>query len=125
MARGLAGVVIDAAIRDSVEIQGLGVPVFSVGTNPNGPTKFVPGRVNYPISAGGVMVRPGDLVVADADGMCVGEREQVDTLLTLAQKKVDIEVARQRDIRSGQKFIPGWLPEAPAAVGILKKLAAR
>ena len=125
MAMGLAGVVIDAAIRDSVEIQGLGFPVFSVGTNPNGPTKFVPGRVNYPISAGGVMVRPGDLVVADADGVFVGEREQVDTLLTLAQKKVDMEAARLRDIRSGQKLIPGWLPEALAAAGILEKPAAR
>ena len=125
MAMGLAGVVIDAAIRDSVEIQGLGFPVFSVGTNPNGPTKFVPGRVNYPVSAGGVMVRPGDLVVADADGVFVGEREQVDTLLTLAQQKVDMETARLRDIRSGQKLIPGWLPAALTAAGVLEKPAAR
>ncbi|KQR18737.1 RraA family protein [Deinococcus sp. Leaf326] len=125
MAIGLAGVVIDAAIRDSVEIQNLGFPVFSVGTNPNGPTKFVPGRVNYPISAGGIMVRPGDLVVADADGVFVGEREQVDTLLTLAQKKVDMETSRLRDIRSGQKLIPGWLPAALTAAGVLEKPVAR
>lgn len=123
MAQGLAGVVIDAAIRDSAEIQNLGFPVFSVGTNPNGPTKFVPGRVNYPISAGGVMLRPGDLVVGDADGVFVGEREQVDTLLALAQKKVDAETARLQDIRSGRNIVPAWLPDALAAAGILKQPA--
>ena len=54
----LGGVVIDAAIRDSLELRELGFPVFAVGANPNGPTKFVPGRMNWPISCGGIAVNP-------------------------------------------------------------------
>jgi regulator of RNase E activity RraA len=72
----LGGVVIDAAIRDSLELRELGFPVFAVGANPNGPTKFVPGRMNWPISCGGIAVAPGDLIVGDADGVVVVEREK-------------------------------------------------
>ena len=50
---GIAGVVVDAAVRDSEEIREMKFPVFSAGTNPNGPTKFVPGRINHPICADG------------------------------------------------------------------------
>ena len=55
---GIAGVILDAACRDAEEICQLDFPVFSVGTNPNGPTKFVPGRINWPISAGGIAISP-------------------------------------------------------------------
>ena len=71
---GLGGVVIDGAIRDSEELRELGFPVYAVCANPNGPTKFVPGRINWPVSCGGVAVHPGDLVVGDADGVVVVER---------------------------------------------------
>ena len=71
---GLAGVILDAALRDVEEIRELGFPVYSVGTNPNGPTKFVPGRINHPISCGGITVHPGDLIVGDADGVVVVPR---------------------------------------------------
>lgn len=71
--------VIDGAVRDSLEIDEMDFPVFSVGTNPNGPTKNVAGRIGYPISCGGVTVRAGDLVVADADGVFIGAREDVPT----------------------------------------------
>src|SRR5258706_4696903 len=53
---GIAGVVMDGASRDTAEILEMGYPVFSAGTNPNGPTKFVPGRIGHPISIGGVAV---------------------------------------------------------------------
>ena len=62
-ALGVAAVVIDGAVRDSEAIRALGFPMFAAGLNPNGPTKFVPGRLNHPISVGGVTVCPGDLVV--------------------------------------------------------------
>ena len=82
---GLAGVILDAAVRDSEEIIEMGFPVFSVGTNPNGPTKFVPGRINWPVSVGGIAITPGDLVVGDADGVVVIEREKAAAMLPLAQ----------------------------------------
>ena len=119
-ALGVAGVVVDAAVRDSLEIRELGFPVFSVGTNPNGPTKFVPGRINHSISVGGVTVSPGDLIVADADGVVVVERGKAAALLPLAAQKVADESARINDILHKRALLPGWLDGALRAAGVLK-----
>src|SRR5258708_28883746 len=78
---GLAGVVLDAAVRDTEELRELGFPVYSVGSNPNGPTKFVPGRINWPISCGGVAVNPRVLLVGDAHGLVVDERGNAASLV--------------------------------------------
>ncbi len=119
-AAGLAGVVVDAAVRDVEEIRELGFPVFSVGSNPNGPTKFVPGRINSPISCGGVVVHPGDLVVGDADGVVVVARQEAAALIDLATKKVADETKRLEAIRAG-KLKPTWLDAALRAAGVLKE----
>ena len=118
---GLAGVVVDAAIRDSEELRELGFPVHAVGTNPNGPTKFVPGRINWPISCGGIAVHPGDLVVGDADGVVVIEREKAPSLLEAAAKKVADERARLDDIAAGRNLRPKWLEGALRTAGVLKE----
>ncbi len=118
---GLGGVVIDAAIRDSDELREMGFPVYAVGTNPNGPTKFVPGRINWPISCGGIAVHPGDLVVGDADGVVVVEREKAASLLELAAQKVADERARIADIQAGRNLRPKWLDGALRAAGVLKE----
>jgi Demethylmenaquinone methyltransferase len=86
-ATGIAGFVIDAAVRDSHELANGDFPVFSAGLNPCGPTKSVAGRVNSPISAGGTTVNPGDLIVGDADGVVVVPRADVPRILELATKK--------------------------------------
>jgi len=117
---GLGGVVLDAAVRDSEELVELGFPVYSVGTNPNGPTKFVPGRINWPISCGGIAVNPGDLVVGDADGVVVVEREKAESLLGEAAKKVADERARIADIVAGRNLRPKWLEGSLHAAGVLK-----
>jgi regulator of RNase E activity RraA len=116
---GIAGVVIDAAVRDSLEIDEMDFPVFAVGTNPNGPTKNVPGRIGHPITCGGVTVRSGDLVIADADGVFVGERERVEALLPLARRKVEDEQARIAQIRQGNTSA-SWLDAALRTAGVLK-----
>ncbi len=116
----LGGIVMDGAMRDSLEIRQLGFPVFCVGTNPNGPTKFVPGRINWPVAVGGVAVSPGDLVVADADGVVFVERHKVASLLPLARKKVEDETKRIEDIKANRNLRPGWLQGALRAAGILK-----
>ena len=118
---GLAGVVLDAAVRDTDELREMGFPVFAVGANPNGPTKFVPGRINWPISCGGVAVSPGDVVVGDADGVVVIEREKAPGLLDAAAKKVAEEHARLADIVAGRNLKPGWLDGALRAAGLLKE----
>lgn len=118
---GLTGVVLDAACRDSEELREIGFPVYAVGTNPNGPTKFVPGRINWPISCGGVAVNPGDLVVGDADGVVVIEREKASSLLDLAAKKVADERARLDDIAAGRNLRPQWLDASLRAAGVLNQ----
>jgi 4-hydroxy-4-methyl-2-oxoglutarate aldolase len=118
---GLAGVVIDGSIRDTDELRELGFPVYAVGANPNGPTKFVPGRINWPISCGGISVRPGDLIVGDADGVVVIEREKAPSLLDAAGKKVAEERKRLDDIAAGRNLKPNWLDGALRAAGLLKE----
>lgn len=115
---GLAGVVIDGAVRDSDALRELGFAVFSFGTNPNGPTKNVPGRINHPVSAGGVVVRPGDFITGDADGVVVVERERVEALLPLARQKVADEARRIEAIGQGVTSAP-WLEAALRRAGVL------
>lgn len=116
---GIAGVVIDGAARDSLEIEEMDFPVFSVGTNPNGPTKMVPGRIGHPVSVGGVIVNPGDFVIGDADGVVVVEREKIEGLLPSAAKKVKDEAARIEAIKGGDTNAK-WLVSALRAAGVLK-----
>ncbi|MDQ6685517.1 MAG: RraA family protein [Pseudomonadota bacterium] len=116
---GLGGVVIDGSVRDTDELRSLGFAVYAVGANPNGPTKNIAGRINWPISCGGVAVRAGDLVVGDADGVVVVEREQAGALLELAEQKVQDERARIAAITSGQGIRPKWLDGALRAAGVL------
>jgi regulator of RNase E activity RraA len=118
---GLAGVILDAACRDGEEICALDFPVFSVGTNPNGPTKFVPGRIGWPISAGGIAISSGDLIVADSDGVVVVERDKAESLLAAAAKKVADESKRIDAIRKGESLRPAWLDGALRAAGVLKE----
>jgi 4-hydroxy-4-methyl-2-oxoglutarate aldolase len=116
---GLAGVVIDGAVRDSLEIAEMGFPVFSCGTNPNGPTKNLPGRIGHAITCGGVVVHAGDLVVADADGVVVVERGAVETLLPLAEEKVHAEAKRIAQIKQGNTQA-AWLQASLVAAGVLR-----
>ena len=117
--RGIAGVVVDAAVRDSLEIEEMDFPVFSVGTNPNGPTKNIGGRIGHPISCGGVTVHPGDFVLADADGVVVIERQALAGLIPAAHKKVEDEAKRIAQIQKGQTAA-AWLEPSLRAAGVLK-----
>ncbi|MBK6007935.1 RraA family protein [Ramlibacter ginsenosidimutans] len=117
--RGLAGVVIDGAVRDAIELEELGFPVFSVGTNPNGPTKEVAGRIGHPVSCGGVTVHPGDFIVADADGVMCVEREKIESLLAAAAEKVVAEARRIDGIKQGDVGAP-WLGQALVKAGVIK-----
>lgn len=119
VALGVVAVVIDGAVRDSEAIRELGFPMFAAGLNPNGPTKNVAGRLNHPISIGGVTVRPGDLVVGDADGVTVIEREKAAAMLPLAADKVAAETRRISDIQSRKALRPGWLDGALRAAGVI------
>ena len=120
-ALGLGGVVLDGAHRDTEELLALGFPVYSVGSNPNGPTKNIPGRINWPVSCGGVAVNAGDLIVGDADGVVVVEREQAEALLPLAARKVAEERTRIAEILSATNIRPKWLDGALRTAGVLRE----
>jgi len=117
---GLAGVVIDGAVRDTQEIEAMHFPVFAAGSNPNGPTKNVPGRIGHAVSVGGVSVNPGDLVIGDADGVVVIERERIAALLPEASKKVAEESARIEAIKKGDTSAK-WLLGALRKAGVLQE----
>jgi 4-hydroxy-4-methyl-2-oxoglutarate aldolase len=119
VALGVVGVVIDGAVRDSEALREMGFAMFAAGLNPNGPTKFVPGRINHPISIGGVSVHPGDLIVGDADGVTVIERDKAAAMLPLAAEKVAAETKRIADIKSRKALRPGWLDGALRAAGVI------
>lgn len=84
--RGIAGFVIDGLIRDLAGIRELGdFPVFARGVTPIGPLHRGPGEINCPISAGGVVVHPGDVIVGDLNGVVVVPRAIADDLLARLQ----------------------------------------
>ncbi len=73
--RGIGGFVIDGLIRDLPGVRDAGLPVFARGVTPFGPLHRGPGELNYAVSAGGIVVNPGDLIVGDACGVVVVRRE--------------------------------------------------
>jgi regulator of RNase E activity RraA len=121
VALGVAAVVIDGAVRDAEAIRELGFPMYAAGLNPNGPSKSVPGRLNHPISIGGVTVKPGDLVVGDGDGVTVIERDKAAAMLPLAAEKLAAETKRIAEIKSRKALRPGWLDGALRAAGVIKE----
>lgn len=83
--RGVAGVVLDGAIRDRTEIAELGLPVFHLGSSPAGPAKAGPGALRVAVELRGVRIEPGDLVCADADGIAVVRAADADEVLAAAE----------------------------------------
>ena len=80
--KGVAGLVVDCAVRDSAEIVAAGFPCFVRGVVPAGPHKNFGGTIDVPIACGGVAVHPGDLIVGDADGVTVVPLERVEATRT-------------------------------------------
>src|SRR5262249_32794445 len=78
LGRGVAGVLVDAAVRDVEELRELGLPVWARWLRVRGAEKRTPGTIGEPVQVGGATIRQGDLVVLDADGVVVVEQERVD-----------------------------------------------
>lgn len=80
--KDIAGIIVDGAVRDSAEIIALAFPCFARGAVPAGPHKGFGGAIDVPISCGGVAVHPGDLIIADGDGVTVVPLARVESTLT-------------------------------------------
>ena len=104
---GAAGVIVDGCIRDATEIRDLGFPVFASGISPNGPFKEGPGEINYPINCGGQIVHPGDMVVADDDGVVIAKKEfAVQDTIDRIKDVFAKEEKRMAEIKSGLTLKP-------------------
>jgi 4-hydroxy-4-methyl-2-oxoglutarate aldolase len=99
--RGLAGLVIDGAVRDSQEILASGFPVFTRGVCIRKTTKVQKGQVNVPVTIGGVLIQPGDILVGDADGLVRVAAADIDTALTSSEHRELKEEQMRARIREG------------------------
>ncbi|MFY7065809.1 NAD(P)-binding domain-containing protein [Nocardiopsis changdeensis] len=97
--RGVRGMVVDGAVRDVDELRELGFPVWAAAVSPAGPYKDGPGHIGRTISVGGAVCAPGDIVVADGDGVFIVPRLEAEQTLAAARLVLEDEAERLRTIR--------------------------
>lgn len=95
---GATGAIVDGCVRDRDIIEGIGFPVFARGLTPAGPFKNGPGRIGVPVAIGGVVVNPGDIIVADSDGVIVIPPSRVEAALAGADAIVALEAEKDAEV---------------------------
>jgi 4-hydroxy-4-methyl-2-oxoglutarate aldolase len=100
--RGISGMVIDGAVRDSTQIAALGFPVFARGLNIRGTTKKDPGQIGEPVRIGGVKITAGDMVLADADAILVLAAEDLAPALAAGEARAAREEQMMERLRHGE-----------------------
>jgi regulator of RNase E activity RraA len=123
--RGVAGFIVDGLIRDLPAIKRLGdFPVFARDVTPKGPLHRGPGEIGYPISCGGIVVNPGDVVVADLNGVVIVPRDISDELLM----RLDAKAAKESDYVSAVArgdFNNDWVDAMLEANGVESRQPAK
>lgn len=114
--RGIAGLVINGAVRDMGTISNDTYPVYAAGITHRGPYKDGPGEINYPVSIGGMVIHPGDIIVGDEDGVVAIPLADAEAVLTLT------EALRQREEKVMREILDGtvdrsWVDAALKAKG--------
>jgi 4-hydroxy-4-methyl-2-oxoglutarate aldolase len=100
--RGVRGVVLGCGVRDVAELREMGFPAWSRAVSAQGSVKATAGAVNVPIVLGGQTIHPGDVVVADDDGVMVVPRADVPRALTASQARIDKEAASRAAFQAGE-----------------------
>jgi RraA family protein len=115
--RGCAGFVVDGAVRDSAAFAAADFPCYARDVTHRGPFKTGPGSINVPVSIGGQVVQPGDVIVGDEDGLVVFPVSETERLVAVAQRSAAAEAAIRKEILTGH-VRQSWMDKMFEAHGI-------
>lgn len=101
-ARGVAGLIIDAGVRDVADLTTMDFPVWAKAISAQGTVKATAGSVNVPVTCGGQLVRPGDAVIGDVDGVVIVPREDVADVVKAGQQRLVKEEKNRERLRAGE-----------------------
>lgn len=116
MGRGIAGFVLNGAIRDRPAFLEKNLPVYARGVTHRGPYKDGPGEIGFPVSLAGMVIHPGDLVLGDADGVLAVPRDSAAEILERARAKTEAETQQMAAILDGRAD-RAWVDRALADKG--------
>jgi len=100
--QGAVAILNDAAVRDSEELVALGLPIWTRWIRSRGATKIAVGELDVPVVVGGQLIRPGDLVVLDADGATVVARERAEDVLAASRRREGAERVKRAKLQAGE-----------------------
>jgi 4-hydroxy-4-methyl-2-oxoglutarate aldolase len=100
--RGVAGLIIDAGVRDVADLTSMDFPVWSKAVHAHGTVKASAGSVNIPVVCAGQLIRPGDIVIGDIDGVCIVAREHAAEVVAASQARIAKEEKAREKLRAGE-----------------------
>jgi 4-hydroxy-4-methyl-2-oxoglutarate aldolase len=100
--KGVRGLIMGMGLRDTQELRDMGFPAWTAHVSAQGTVKETPGAVNVPVSLGGQLIRPGDAVVADDDGVCVVPRLDVAKAVTASEARIAKEDGSRKRLAAGE-----------------------